>query len=97
MAVHLALSGLGLLFFGAEGSRTPAFSDASLDLGTVTFSGQSLCVIGASAFLIVALGLFFGRSLYGKALRATAINRTGARLVGISTTLAGNCPLPWRR
>jgi branched-chain amino acid transport system permease protein len=89
VAVHLALAGMGLLFFGAEGSRTPAFSEQSLDLGMVTFSGQSLWVIGTSAFLIVALGLFFGRTLYGKALRATAINRTGARLVGISTTLAG--------
>ncbi len=89
VAVHMALAGLGLLFFGAEGSRTLPFSEQTLELGTVTFSGQSLWVIGSSAFLIVALGLFFGRTLYGKALRATAINRTGARLVGISTTLAG--------
>lgn len=89
VAVHLALVGLGLLFFGAEGSRTPAFSDASFDLGLLTVSGQSLWVIGASAVLIVALYIFFERSLYGKALRATAINRAGARLMGISTTLAG--------
>ena len=31
VAVHLALVGLGLLFFGAEGSRTPAFSERSFD------------------------------------------------------------------
>lgn len=89
VAVHLALVGLGLLFFGAEGSRTPAFSEASFELGGLTISGQSLWVIGASAFLIVALYVFFEKSLYGKALRATAINRAGARLMGISTTLAG--------
>jgi branched-chain amino acid transport system permease protein len=36
------------------------------------------------------LGLvFFGLTLYGKALRATAVNRLGARLVGIRTTLSG--------
>ena len=29
VAVHFALVGLGLWFFGAEGSRTPAFSSAS--------------------------------------------------------------------
>jgi branched-chain amino acid transport system permease protein len=89
VAVHLTMTGLGLLFFGAEGSRTPAFSDQSLDLGLIKLSAQSLCVIASSGLLILALALFFGRSLYGKALRATAINRTGARLVGISTTLAG--------
>jgi branched-chain amino acid transport system permease protein len=89
VAVHLVLAGLSLLFFGAEGSRTPAFSDQVLDLGTLRFSAQSLWVIGASGCLVAALGWFFGHTLYGKALRATAINRVGARLVGISTTLAG--------
>ncbi|MBK6400941.1 MAG: branched-chain amino acid ABC transporter permease [Rhodocyclaceae bacterium] len=89
VAVHLALVGLGLLFFGAEGSRTPAFSEASFSLGDVTITGQTLWVIGASLLLIVGLYLFFERSLWGKALRATAINRVGAQLMGISTTQAG--------
>jgi branched-chain amino acid transport system permease protein len=89
VAVHLTLVGLGLLFFGAEGSRTPAFSDASFDWGGVMVTGQTLWVVAASGILIVILYLFFERSLWGKALRATAINRTGARLMGISTTQAG--------
>ena len=89
VAVHVALVGLGLLFFGAEGSRTPAFAETSFEIGGLTVTGQSLWVIGASAVLIVALYVFFEKSLYGKALRATAINRAGARLMGISTTLAG--------
>jgi branched-subunit amino acid ABC-type transport system permease component len=89
VAVHLALVGLGLLFFGAEGSRTPAFSDASFDLGLVRITGQTLWVVGASLLLIVVLFLFFERTIYGKALRATAMNRTGARLMGISTVMAG--------
>jgi branched-chain amino acid transport system permease protein len=89
VAVHMALVGLGLLFFGAEGSRTPAFSDVSFDLGSIVVSGQTLWVVGASITLIVGLYLFFERSFYGKALRATAINRTGARLMGISTVMAG--------
>jgi branched-chain amino acid transport system permease protein len=37
----------------------------------------------------VVLWLFFERTLYGKALRATAVNRLGARLMGISTQSAG--------
>jgi len=89
VAVHVTLTGIGLLFFGAEGSRTPAFTDASFTVGDVVLQGQTLLVIVASTLLIVALYLFFERTLYGKALRATAMNRTGARLMGISGDLAG--------
>jgi branched-chain amino acid transport system permease protein len=89
VALHFALTGLGLWFFGAEGSRTPAFTDASFQLEQMTFSAQSLLVIGTSVVLIGALYAFFGRTLHGKALRATAVNRIGARLVGISPSFAG--------
>ncbi len=89
VALHFALTGLGLWFFGAEGSRTPAFTEASFQAGQLTFSAQALFVVAASAVLIGALYLFFGRMLYDKALRATAVNRIGARLVGISPSFAG--------
>ena len=89
VAVHFAMTGLGLVFFGAEGSRTPPFSDAQWKLGVLNISGQSLWVVGASLALILGLFLFFERTIYGKALRATAINRVGARLVGVSPVMAG--------
>jgi branched-chain amino acid transport system permease protein len=90
VAVHFALVGLGLWFFGAEGSRTPAFTDASFRAGALTFSVQSVLVVVTSFVLIGALYLLFGRTLYGKALHATAVNRIGARLVGISPSFAGS-------
>ncbi|MEJ5999482.1 branched-chain amino acid ABC transporter permease [Paucibacter soli] len=89
VGVHFALTGLGLVFFGAEGSRNPSFWDASFSAGPLMLSGQTLIIILASAALILMLWLFFERSLYGKALRATAVNRLGARLMGISSTAAG--------
>ena len=89
VAVHVAMVSVGLLFFGAEGKRTPAFSEANLELGPLVVTGQSIWIVGASLALIVALYLFFERSLYGKALRATAINRVGALLMGIPPALAG--------
>lgn len=89
VAVHFTLVGLGLWFFGAEGSRTPPFSSASITVGAVTISVQSILVVVTSVLLIVALYLFFGRALYGKALRATALNRVGARLCGVSPSFAG--------
>jgi branched-chain amino acid transport system permease protein len=89
VALHFAMLGFGLWFFGAEGSRTPAFSTASFVVGGISVSVQSLLVVGTSVGLIGALALFFGRTLYGKALRATAVNRAGARLCGISPEFAG--------
>ena len=93
VAIHFVLSGLGLLFFGAEGSRTPAFSDAAFRLGDINVTGQSLYVYAASLICIGGLYWAFGRTLYGKALMATAFNRVGARLVGISPNLAGSLTL----
>ena len=55
----------------------------------MTVSVQSLLVVLTSALAIAALALFFGRTLFGKALRATAVNRLGARLSGISPDFAG--------
>lgn len=89
VALHFVMLGLGLWFFGAEGSRTPAFASASITIGDINVSVQSLLVIGTSVALIGTLALFFDRTLYGKALRATAVNRVGARLSGISPEFAG--------
>ncbi|MGH6610419.1 MAG: branched-chain amino acid ABC transporter permease, partial [Burkholderiaceae bacterium] len=89
VAVHVVMVGLGLLVFGAEGSRTPAFTDGTITFGALTASAQSLWVIGCSALLIVLFSVLFDRTVYGKALRATAINRLGAKLMGIPTEFAG--------
>jgi branched-chain amino acid transport system permease protein len=89
VGVHFVLVGLGLVFFGAEGYRTPPFWEASFAWGPVTLSGQTCLVLATSALLVLALWLFFARTLAGKALRATAINRLGARLMGVSTEHAG--------
>ena len=69
VAVHFALTGLALVFFGAEGRRTPAFVSGQVDLGFMTWSAQSLFVVATCAILIVGLWLFFGKTLYGRAAR----------------------------
>ena len=90
VALHFAMTGLALAFFGAEGWRTPAFVEGQIDMGPVSWSAQTFFVLGTCAVLIFALWIFFGRTLYGRALRATAVNRRGARLVGISTNMSGS-------
>lgn len=89
VAVHVAMVGVALLIFGPSGARTQAFSEASFALGPITLNSQTLWVIAASLALIIGLYQFFERTIYGKALRATAINRAGARLMGISPVFAG--------
>lgn len=89
VGVHLVLLGLGLLVFGPEGSRGTAFSDAVFALGDLSVQGQALWIVGATAALMAGLAVFFARTLHGKALRATAVNRLGARLVGIPAAAAG--------
>jgi branched-chain amino acid transport system permease protein len=86
---HLALQGFGLVFFGAEGQRGPTIADTAFSVGPLRFTGQSIAVYAITIAFIIGLWLFFGFTLYGKALRATAVNRLGARLVGIRTTLSG--------
>ena len=93
VGVHFALTGLGLVFFGAEGFRNPPFWDTRFSLGAINLTGQAVIIALASLALIVLLWLFFERTLYGKALRATAVNRLGARLMGISSESAGQLTL----
>jgi branched-chain amino acid transport system permease protein len=86
---HLAMQGFGLVFFGAEGQRGPTISNVAFTVGQLRFTGQNIAVYAITVTFIVGLWLFFGHTLYGKALRATAVNRLGARLVGIRTSLSG--------
>jgi branched-chain amino acid transport system permease protein len=44
---------------------------------------QSLVVLATAAIIVVALWLFIDRTIFGKAVIATAANRLAARLVGV--------------
>ena len=90
VALHLAMVGVGLFLFGAEGSRTEPFSEARWDVAGLSISGQSVVIVGTTVVLVLAMFFFFERTIIGKALRATAINRVGARLMGIPTALSGD-------
>jgi branched-chain amino acid transport system permease protein len=89
VGVHFVMTGLGLVFFGPEGARVNPYVDGNFSFGSVQISAQDLVVIAVSVLLMLVLAVFFSHTLYGKALQATAKNRVGARLMGISTTMAG--------
>lgn len=88
IAVDLVMTGMGLLVFGPEASRTAPFSNDVLSLGSVDIDYQVIWVVASAAVVLVCLFVFFNFTLLGKALTATAMNRKGARLMGIPIDLA---------
>lgn len=89
VALHFALVGVSLLFFGPEGVRTEPLTDYALAYANFTIPGQVLLIVGAAVLFSAVLYLFFSFTLTGKALHATSVNRVGARLVGIRPGRAG--------
>jgi branched-chain amino acid transport system permease protein len=89
IATHFAIEGIALIAFGPEGVRAAPLLDASMTLGPLSVSAQSLLMIGVTAASAAALYLFFRLHMLGKALRAVAVNRLGARLVGIGAERSG--------
>jgi branched-chain amino acid transport system permease protein len=89
VALTFGLSGLGLLFFGAEGFRTKPLTNEMFRFGTVIVTAQTLLMVASAVVFSLLLYLYFEHTLSGKALRATAINRVGARIVGIRPSSTG--------
>ena len=90
IAVHLTLKGLGLIVWGTEAYKLPAFSQGPpLALGTAVLPRQGVWIIAAGIVLMVGLWLGFTRTLWGKALVASAVNPVGARLMGIRVLAMG--------
>jgi branched-chain amino acid transport system permease protein len=90
IGLHLALRGLGLAFWGPQPYGIPPFQAGGVALGPIFVSYQALWLLAVSALMMTFLYLFFERTIYGKALRAAAVNRLGARLSGISAVQAGS-------
>ncbi len=89
IGVHFAMTGVGLVIFGAEGQRARALSDLVQPAGPLVVTGQTMFIYAVTLATMVALALLFNRTLTGKALVATAMNRLGARLVGVRTEFSG--------
>lgn len=89
IAAHFVLVGFGLYMFGPEGVRVPGIRGRAFFIGSIPVGWQALLILGTCAVLLLVLWLFFDRTLRGKSLRATAIHRRGARLVGIAPDMAG--------
>lgn len=89
VAAHLSLLGMGLFFFGPQGGHSAPLIDATASIGGVPVSAQAILIVATACILMIALYALAERTPYGKAMRAAAFNPVGARLMGISASLAG--------
>ncbi len=90
VALHLALLGLGLYFFGPQGGHSAPLANLAFSLGGRPHSGANRNHRPQRRlFLLPCSSRPRSGRLYGKALRAAAVNPIGARLMGISASLSG--------
>ena len=84
LGLSILIENLALMFFKGD-SRTisVSYSDTMLALGPTLVPLPKLISFGVAIALCVALGLFIQRTDTGRAIRAVARERMGARLVGI--------------
>jgi branched-chain amino acid transport system permease protein len=71
--------------WGREAVSLPAFSgEKPIFVRGATIVPQTLWVVGLTVVIVIALQLFYQKSLFGKAVRACAVDPTAARLQGVS-------------
>lgn len=85
LGASIFLLNLALLIWGPT-PRTISYnlSDSCIRLGSILIRIPQLVGFGISIFSILLLHLFLKKSKLGKAIRATAQNSQGARLMGIN-------------
>jgi branched-chain amino acid transport system permease protein len=84
LGLSILIENLALMFFkGDTRTISVSYSDTMVELGPTLVSLPKIISFGAAMALCAALGLFIQRTDTGKAIRAVAKERVGARLVGI--------------
>jgi branched-chain amino acid transport system permease protein len=85
LGLSILIENLALMFFkGDTRTITVSYSDTMVELGPLLISLPKLISFGAAMLLCLGLGLLIRYTDMGKAIRAVAKERVGARLVGIN-------------
>jgi branched-chain amino acid transport system permease protein len=84
LGLSILIENLALMFFkGDTRTISVSYSDTMVEVGSTLVSLPKIISFVASLVLCALLGLLINRTDIGKAIRAVAKERVGARLVGI--------------
>ena len=85
IAVSVLLRNIALLIWGPDAlGFPPILGDSPVRLGSITLAPQHLVILGTTLIAITLLHLFFQKTKYGTAMRATAIDPDTASLLGVN-------------
>ncbi|MHA1114240.1 MAG: branched-chain amino acid ABC transporter permease [Alphaproteobacteria bacterium] len=86
IGASIFLRGAAQVVWGRNFHSLTAFSgETPIIVGGAALLPQSVWIVGVGAVIVLALSLFFNRTLLGKSMRATSFNPLAAQLVGINT------------
>jgi branched-chain amino acid transport system permease protein len=84
----LVIRGVAQIVFDKQFHKLAGFSgEAPITILGASVVPQTFWVIGGAAVIVLAVTLFFERTMMGKAVLATSANRLAAKLVGINTSV----------
>jgi branched-chain amino acid transport system permease protein len=87
VAVSIFFRGIAMFVWGKEPYSLPSFSSGNpVMIWGAAILPQVFWVVGLSILAVVAMNLFFNRTITGKAMSACAGNRLAASLVGINVS-----------
>lgn len=88
IGASLVIRGLMPILTDKQTHTLPAFSGTEpVKIMGATVLPQAFWVIGGTLLIVVLLSAFLNRTMFGKAVLATAANRMASLLVGINTSL----------
>jgi branched-chain amino acid transport system permease protein len=73
-----------ILFSGDYRSVRPSYAGSGFSLAGTVISYQRLAIFATALLLVYALHVFLNRTKLGRAVRATALNRASAQLLGVN-------------
>ncbi|MFP3904361.1 MAG: branched-chain amino acid ABC transporter permease [Armatimonadota bacterium] len=85
IAASLLFRGAAQVIWGPNATPLPPFTgEEPIRFWGAAMKPQDLWIIGVAIITVIAVQLFFRRTMTGKAMRAAASNRIAARLAGIN-------------